>query len=149
MCELIPNCKEAASLVSSLLPGQVDYSNLSANNCIGFSSNGVLVGGCVFTDYTGFDITLNIASKSPLWARHKNLILLSRCVFEHLDCLRATAKVPRRLKKQRKLYEKLGFKLEGVRRKAFDGKQDLFLFGMMKEECPWLADKYGKEEERV
>lgn len=138
MCELVPNCKEAAALVASMLPGDVDYSALPEGNCIGFRLGTKLVGGCIFTDFTGFDVTLNIASESPLWARRKNLILLSKCVFEHFNCIRATAKVPRRLKKQRKLYEKLGFKLEGVRRKAFDGRQDLFYFGMLKDECPWL-----------
>jgi hypothetical protein len=35
----------------------------------------------------------------------------------------------------------LGFKLEGIARKAYDGINDAWVLGMLREECKWVEVK--------
>jgi RimJ/RimL family protein N-acetyltransferase len=35
----------------------------------------------------------------------------------------------------------LGFKLEGIARKAYDGMNDAWVLGMLREECKWIRSK--------
>ncbi len=50
------------------------------------------------------------------------------------------AQTVRSNRKARKLLERLGFKLEGVLRRASPIGQDVFVYGMTKSECRWVRD---------
>lgn len=39
-----------------------------------------------------------------------------------------------------KLNTGLGFRIEGRARKAYDGKHDAFVLGMLNDECKWIAN---------
>ena len=40
--------------------------------------------------------------------------------------------------------ERLGFKLEGLARRAHDGETDAAVYSMLPAECRWLGGSYGK-----
>lgn len=101
-----------------------------------------LVGGVVFTNHRpnlyGDDIDVSIAVDPSDWCRPSILRALFSYPFGFLPCARLTAYVGRKNKRSRKFCEGLGFKLEGVRRKAADGREDLMYYGMLRDECRWI-----------
>lgn len=105
---------------------------------LGILRNGNLVGGATFFNYTGHDIEVSFACDGVAWARPETLRVLFSYPFTILNCVRATAKTSRKNRRARKLLEHLGCKLEGVMLRGFDGKQDMCLYRMLKQECKWL-----------
>lgn len=106
---------------------------------LGVVQGGRFVGGVVFYNYRGHDIEVAAAFDSVTWARPETLRELFRCPFVELGCVRATATTGRRNKRVRKLLEHLGCKLEGVKRKGLDGKEDAIVYGLLRSECRFLG----------
>ena len=52
---------------------------------------------------------------------------------------RLTLWISKRNKRARRLAEGLGFELEGVKRRAFDGINDECLYGMTVDRCKWMT----------
>ncbi len=86
-------------------------------------------------------IEVSMASETPVWARHETVRTLLGYVFDTLRCERLQATVPKRgagPKHTRRFLEHLGFKYEGVGRKAF-GTDDAVMFSMLREDAArWL-----------
>ena len=101
------------------------------------------------------DIEMTMLAHSPRWATKGAIQFLLAYPFETLKCARITCLVGRKNKRSRRLIEGLGWKLEGTHRHAWDGKQDLMSYGMLREECRWLdvvnvrEEDDGQEERRV
>ena len=123
--------------VESLVDG-IDFDSWGDFVTLGVFKDERLIGGIVFNQYTNFDINITIAASSPYWCNRSVLRTISDHVFNQWGCKRASALVAKKNKRCRKFLEGMGFKLEGCKRKAFDGAQDLMLYGMMKDECRWL-----------
>ena len=96
--------------------------------------------GIIFNNYRAQsrDIHLTIATNSPRWMNRKVLKAIFGYVFIQQGCVRLTLMIGRKNKKARKLAIGLGFKQEGVIRKAMDGIQDAIVYGMLHKECKWL-----------
>lgn len=52
-----------------------------------------------------------------------------------------TARVPVSNLRARRLVEGAGFVLEGLMRSAASDRGDLLIYGMLKQECHWVADQ--------
>lgn len=139
MSEIILNQDmEVARLVSKLIPGIKSEEDLGTYRAVGFSKDGQLVAGAIFTNYTGFDVTISLASKVKGWATKQTFPYIATLVFEKWHCRRLTAIIAKQNKHAREFSEKIGFKLEGVKRKGYRDNDDAMIYGMLKSECRWL-----------
>lgn len=122
---------------------------------IGISDEGKIIAGAVFTDYRvmphGKDIQITFAATSPRWATRNNIRSIFAYPFVQLHCGRLTTITGRKNKRARKLIEGLGFRLEGVVRKAYDGRSDAIVYGLLRDEADrWLKpDLRGHKENRI
>jgi RimJ/RimL family protein N-acetyltransferase len=129
--------REVAAMVASRIPsvGDKGFGDCTA---LGVVVDGELVGGVVFTAFSGHDVHVHMAFDSPRWATPQTLRELYAYPFGQLGCVRMTAPIGRKNKRMRRLAEGLGFKLEGVMKRGLDGKEDLMIFGTLRDECRWL-----------
>lgn len=81
--------------------------------------------------WTGEDCEIFLASDGAL--RRDFIKAVFRYVYDDAGCIRCTCRVDEALDWAQSL-PRIGFKLEGRLRKAFDGR-DVLIFGMLKEEC--------------
>ncbi len=88
-------------------------------------------------------IEVSMASDTPMWAKPSVISPLLSYVFDTLRCERLQATVPKRgagPKHTRRFLEHLGFKYEGVGRKAF-GTDDAVMFSMLRDDAArWLGE---------
>lgn len=105
---------------------------------IGVIRGNALVGGVVFHNYRHHDIEMSGAFDTPRWCLPQTLRDLFAYPFIQLGCARMTTITGRKNKRARSADERLGFRLEGVARRALDGKQDAMIYGMLREECRWI-----------
>ena len=64
--------------------------------------------------------------------------------FKQLEVSRLQAQTSVKNLRCRAFIERLGFKLEGLARKAHDGEQDAAVYSMLPGECRWLGGLNGK-----
>lgn len=103
------------------------------------SDDGRLVGGIAIRFLNDFEGSLSIWIDHPCYFPSKSdLELLFERSFKEAGLTRLSCSIMRRNRKARKLVEHLGFKLEGVSPRGFDGKRDKCLYGMTIDNCPWL-----------
>jgi RimJ/RimL family protein N-acetyltransferase len=102
----------------------------------GFIRDGRLVGGVAFNNYRGFDVHMSAVLDCAM--TRSELRVLCDYVFGQLGCKRATAVAGKKNKKARKALEIVGFTLEGVLKRGFDGFEDAMIFGLLKEHCKWI-----------
>lgn len=134
--------KVVLDFVRQRLPG-MEGRDFQKAVSLGVIRNGKLVGGVVYHDYRDLDgdIQLSAAFSTPLWCQRETVRDLFGYPFNQLGCSRITMLVRRSNKHARKFTEGLGLKLEGIVRKAYAGKEDIFVFGMLRDECKWIKAK--------
>ena len=115
-----------------------DFGPLTGCEGIGFASSGRIVAGAVYNNFRGHDIQLSFASEDPRWATKGNIRAVFHYPFEQLGCVRVTAITSKANRRARRLIEGVGFKMEGVHPKAWDGRQTAISYGIAKENCKWL-----------
>lgn len=103
-----------------------------------------LIGGIVYTHWTGNDIQLSIATISPRWATRRTLGAIFGYVFDRCGCKRCTVLVGHCNEKSRDLVYRLGFRLEGLLRESSEGDGDLEVWGLVKSECKWITPREQK-----
>ena len=114
-----------------------------------------LVAACIYHAFRPQtpDIQMTMVADTPRWCTKGALQFLLAYPFQTLNCARVTCIVARKNKRSRRLIEGLGWKLEGTCRRAWDGRQDAMVYGMLREECRWLdvvkVKDDGQEERRV
>ena len=107
-------------------------------------SNGDFAFVVVLSNFTNRNIDMHTAAvEGATWASPKAAIRMFNSVFkyafEHLKAVRVTGLVRSKNNAARKFDEHLGFKLEGVMRKAFTD-DDLCVYGFLDEDFlnhPW------------
>lgn len=129
-----------AELVRSRIPQMRDKS-FGPCTALGVIRRGVLVGGVVFNRYSGFDVSLTAAFDAPGWALPGTVRAILAYPFIDLGCKRVSARTGKKNRKARKLLEDLGFVLEGVCRRGYDGFEDAMMYGLLKEDCRWLKGR--------
>lgn len=104
--------------------------------------DGFIVGAFLFNNYeTAEDIHVSIYG--PRAMTRAVLRYGFGYVFDQLNCKRLTAQCRRRNRAMRKLMERLGFTLEGVKRHT-SRHEDVMIYGMLRGECKWLGANNGK-----
>jgi RimJ/RimL family protein N-acetyltransferase len=107
-------------------------------SAIGVRRGDYLIAGFVYNHYNGHSIDVTVASVNPLWAVRRDIIrALFAYPFLQLGCSRLGCMVVGD-GKSKKLATGLGFTLEGVLRRGYDGVNDAQVYGMLREECKWL-----------
>ena len=131
--------EEVAAWVASKLPVPFNPADFGPCATIGMSDkNGKLVAGCVYHRWRGFDCEVTFASMTPRWVLPQNLTPLFHYPFVQRGLSRLTLIIGANNRVAVKTNLRIGFKVEGVARKAYDGTNDAIILGMLREECPYL-----------
>jgi len=99
--------------------------------CKGTDATGVIL----YKNYSSGDIEM-VCAGEPGWVTPGVLKFVFSYPFEQLNCNRITCLAHRKNKAMRGYLERMGFKLEGVKRKALNGA-DLCIYGLLKGEKRW------------
>jgi RimJ/RimL family protein N-acetyltransferase len=126
-----------AAMVKSRIPHMKDQ-EWGPCTAFGVVQSDKLVGGVVYHCFRKFDICFGAAFDTHTWAKPATLRALFDYPFNQLGCVRVTAITGRKNKPARKMLEHVGFKLEGVARRALDGINDGYVYGLLKEDCRWI-----------
>lgn len=105
---------------------------------IGLLENGRIVGGVVYTMYTGNGIMMNVAGGYKGWINRAFLRAAFAYPFKQLGCTRVSGLVRADNYAAQQFDERLGFKREGLVRRGDDDGTDLIMYGMLREECKWI-----------
>ena len=109
---------------------------------IGLEENGELIAGVVFNLYTGPSISMHVAAiPGKRWMTREYLWTCFAYPFLQLKCNRVTGLVRIDNLVAQKFDEHLGFKREGVLRRACTDGTDMIVYGMLREECRFLEIK--------
>jgi RimJ/RimL family protein N-acetyltransferase len=99
-----------------------------------------LVAGVTFYDHRGHSIMVAGAATSARWALNRQIMKeLFEYPFVTLGCERMQSTVSVENRRSQRFTEGLGFRREGLLRRAYNGK-DAILYGMLQDECPWLTE---------
>lgn len=143
----------AESIIIPFVQARVPYVEEGFGPCsaIGVVRDGKIIGGVVYHQYRerDGDIMVSLAFDRPHWALPYTLRMLFTYPFVTLGCERITAAIPRSNARSRRICERLGFKLEGVCRKAFGRKEDAMLYGILRSECRYLDGQKNSTASRA
>ncbi len=124
---------EVCQWVGERVPVLVGRAPHNAFAALGVVRRGAMAAGVVFHNYRpGIDIEVSLAADDPSWAHPAILRRLFSYPFTQLGV------IGRKNKRCRRFCEGLGWKLEGVVRRAYDGKEDAILMGMLPGDCRFL-----------
>ena len=101
-----------------------------------------LIAGVVYYCYRHPNIEMAVAAISPRWANKTTLKGFFDYPFNQLGCSRVTVLVDADNEQVRRFDERLGFVYEGTLREA-NPNGDAAMYGMLKSECKWIAQKRG------
>jgi RimJ/RimL family protein N-acetyltransferase len=133
--------KEVAEFVVSLLPQKMVVDEFGPFTTIGIATqDGSLIGGAVYHRWRSFDCELTFAASNPRWCKKGILRALFHYPFVQQKLDRMTLIIGENNPRAIKLNVGLGFRIEGRARKAYDGKNDAFVLGMLKDECKWIKE---------
>ena len=82
-----------------------------------------------------------MAADAPIWGRRHILRDWFIYPFLQVGCARVSARVAESNTLMVKTALHMGFRIEGRIRQGYDGAQDFILFGMLRDECPWLGGR--------
>lgn len=108
---------------------------------VGFiDKTGTMRGALALRLLNSFDGSLSIAIDDWRFFPSKDILreLFTKVFVGPRPLVRLTCVIARGNRRARRLVEHLGFKLEGVKRHGFDGRQHGCIYGMTADECPWI-----------
>lgn len=113
------------------------FFNPECDHCISRAEDGRLLGGVIFTGYTGASIGLHVAGFDPRWLDRDMLWMTFHYPFEQLGVRKITGTIPSGNRKALLFNRKLGFAEEARIADVFpDG--DLVIMSMTRDQCRWL-----------
>jgi hypothetical protein len=92
-------------------------------------------GAVLYRNYASGDVEMLCAGE-PGWVTPGLVKFVLTYPFKALACRRVTCLAHRKNKAMRNYLERMGFRLEGVKRKALDGA-DLMIYGLLDGESKW------------
>jgi RimJ/RimL family protein N-acetyltransferase len=111
---------------------------------IGLEEDGEIIAGVVYTMFTQAGVTAHIAAvPGRRWMTRDFLWRIFAYPFIQLKCNRISGLVRADNLEAQKFDEHLGFKREGLLRRACTDGTDMILYGMLREECRFLGDRYA------
>jgi len=113
------------------------FFNPEIDICISRDEGGVLVGGMIYTGYTGASIGCHFAGYRPDWINRDLLWVGFDYPFMQLGCAVLFCQVPETNKKALEINAKLGFKIVAKIDDVFpDGA--CLVHALRREDCRWL-----------
>ncbi|MEN6403629.1 MAG: GNAT family protein [Armatimonadia bacterium] len=110
------------------------------SQAVGLEKDGELISGVVYNMYTKASICMHVAAvPGRRWMTREYLWRAFAYPFLQLRCNRVTGLVRVDNFDAQRFNEHLGFKREGLLRKACTDGTDMILYGMLREECRWLG----------
>jgi RimJ/RimL family protein N-acetyltransferase len=92
--------------------------------------------------FNGHDLWITAAGETG-WASRKMLKAIFHFAFDTMPCNRVSTAIAATNKTALDFAQRLGFQLEGQMRGAWPDGSDAMLYGMLKDECPWLPNQYN------
>jgi len=120
--------------------------NRRFDHCISRERNGELLGGVVYSGYTGKSIGIHVAGFCDDWISKDMLWVCFHYPFVQLKCEVLFGQVPSDNLRALEFDRKLGFKIEARIPDVFPNA-DLVVLKMRKSECRWLKLKRSAMEE--
>ncbi|PHV09888.1 hypothetical protein CSQ89_19215 [Chitinimonas sp. BJB300] len=102
---------------------------------IGLVHGNALIAGTVYERFSECDVNLHVAAASPYAMTRQFLVASFYYPFITAGKRRVTGLVPANNQRALAFDLKLGFKREGLIRRALPGGEDLLVLGMLREEC--------------
>ncbi len=131
-------------IVAAWVAKRLDIPTFGPSTALGVVRQDRLIAGVVFNNYhqypSGATIEASIAAIDPHWATRAVLRNFFSYPFLQMNVGRLGVTCRKSNKHARKFVTRLGFKLEGIARRLWDGKQDAAVYSMLAEECKWLTD---------
>lgn len=134
--EIVYNRPEVVAFVSEKIYGKDRFPDDSPS--IGVIEDGEIVGGVVYSMFTGNGIMMNVASSNRRWLTRTFLRAAFAYPFRQLGCTRVSGLVRVDNVDAQRFDEHLGFVREGLIREGDDDGTDLIMYGMLRRECRWL-----------
>ena len=134
--QVVYNRPEVVEFVSKKIYGEGKFPPDSPS--IGIVENGEVIGGVVYSMFTGNGIMMNVASSNRRWLNKTFLRAAFAYPFKQLGCTRVSGLVRVDNKDAQRFDEHLGFVREGLIREGDDDGTDLILYGLLKKDCRWL-----------
>jgi RimJ/RimL family protein N-acetyltransferase len=123
------------AFVEALLPDEC----FEGGTAIGLESDGELVAGVVFDQYTKASVSMHVAAlEGRNWLTRDYLTCCFAYAFIQLGVNRVTGLVRMDNTQAQKFDEHLGFVREGVLRKACKDGTNIILYGMLRDECRFI-----------
>ena len=131
---------DAPETVAAWTAGQLDIPDFGPCQAMGIVKDGVVIAGLVYNQYRPEvpSIELSVASTSPRWLDRRTIHAMFHYPFNTLGVRRLSIATLRSNKRARRVAERLGWKYEGMGRKAGPGETDMAIYSMLREECRWL-----------
>jgi len=130
---------DVAAWVAERLPIPFAPEEFGPCTTIGMADrNGKLVAGCVYHRWRRFDCEVTFASVTPRWTLPQNVTPLFHYPFVQRTCTRITLIIGANNRNAVQTNLRLGFRVEGVHPRAYDGVNDAISLGMLVENCPWI-----------
>jgi RimJ/RimL family protein N-acetyltransferase len=104
--------------------------------------SGNLIAGALYNNYQGFDMNFTLATSSPRWAQRGVIAAFLAYPFNQRGCTRLTMVIGTDNPRAMKLPLWLGFKIEGIAKRFYDGVRDAYIIGLMREDAgKWIKLK--------
>ena len=106
---------------------------------------GVIISNLRYSNKEPIDCEISCATETSIAWKPGVCRAIFGYVFGQLGCARCTSIVMKKNTRSREFLEALNFQLEGNLRKAYDGKKDALIYGLLAEECQFYGDLNGQE----
>lgn len=131
---LFGNDELIAEWVARHLPNFRNAKDFGFYKSIGIAKDRELLAGAVYSNYRDFDVEFNIYAKSVKWCTKNTLKWLLYYPFVQLKCERMTATIADDDQRTQRLAKWIGFEIEGLIRKGYDGHKDAVIMGILKQD---------------
>ena len=131
-------------LISKWVGDKLGIYDFGPCTTIGVARDGEIIAGAVYGNYhldnsgKPLSIEVTIVSIDKTWLDRHILSTLFGYPFTRLKVRRVQLTTAKRNKELRIMFERLGFKFEGVLRKAWRGGGDAVVYSMLPHECSWI-----------
>lgn len=137
----IPKTRAEAALIARWIGGRVrEFAPAGADAAMATIKDGRIVGAVAYQNFRVVDVEM-VAAGEPGWLNRAALHAYFAYPFVQLGCRRVSAICHRKNRRARAFVEKLGWRMEGVHRKAMADGGDAISYGMLREECRWLNER--------
>lgn len=114
-----------------------DFEPSASASVMASVKDGKIIGAVAYQNYRQTEIEM-VCAGAPGWLNKTAIKAYFAYPFLQLGCRRASVIIHKKNKRSRRFAERLGFKMEGVHKKAMADGGDAISYAMLKEDCRWI-----------